>query len=88
MLSFRVTSKCHNRNGVSLLEIEVVEIEEDVTVLVVGLEGLGENVDFLFDEMVIQDERIFNLEQTSIGILGDLELVKDDIESKFLLTDQ
>ena len=42
------------------------------------LEG---NVDFLFDETVIQDERIFNLEQTSIGILGDIEVIKNDIES-------
>ena len=68
----------------TILEIQVVEIEEDVTVLGVGLEGLGENVDFLFEETIIQDKRIFNLEQTSIGILGDLQLVKDDIESKCL----
>ena len=36
---------------VALLEIQVVEIEEDVT-------GLVENVNFLFDEQIIQDERL------------------------------
>ena len=68
---------------VSLLEIQVVEIEEDLTDLGDDMMVLERNVDFLFDETVIQDERIFNLEQTSIGILGDLELVEDDVESKF-----
>ena len=62
---------------VALLEIQVDEIEDDVTLL----EG---DVNFLFEETIIQDERNFNLEQTSIGILGDLELVEDDIESLFL----
>ena len=58
---------------VSLLEFQIAEIEEDVTTLGVGLEGLGENVDFLFDERVIQDERIYNLEQTSIEIDEEVE---------------
>ena len=41
----------------------MVEIEEDVTGLSVDLIELDENVDFLFDETVIQDERLFSLEQ-------------------------
>ena len=53
----------------ALLEIQVGEIEEDVTSLGVGLAGLGENVDFLFDEQVIQDERLFSLEQTTVEIV-------------------
>ena len=61
----------------------MVEIEEDLTDLGDDMMVLEGNVDFLFDETVIQDERIFNLEQTSIGILGDIELVEDDVESKF-----
>ena len=56
---------------------DLTEIEEDVT-------GLDQDVNFLFEETIIQDERMFNLEQTSVGILGDLELAEDDIESKFL----
>ena len=58
---------------VSLLEIQVVEIEEDLTDLGDDVMLLEENVNFLFDETVIQDERIYNLEQTSIGILGDIQ---------------
>ena len=74
----------------TILESQVVEIEEDLTGLgedVFGLRldltELEGDVNFLFDETVIQDERIFNLEQTSIGILGELDLVEDHIESKF-----
>ena len=67
----------------SLLEIQVVEIGEDLTEIEEDVTGLDQDVNFLFEETIIQDERIFNLEQISIGILGDLELVKGDIESKF-----
>ena len=55
---------------VALLEIQVMEIEEDVV-------GLDEDVNFLFDEQVIQDERLFQLETES----GEIQ---DDIVSKFL----
>ena len=48
---------------VTILETQVVEIEEDITGLNVGLTEVDENVDFLFDEQVIQDERLFSLEQ-------------------------
>ena len=51
---------------VALLEIQVVEIEDDVT-------GLDQDVNFLFDEQVIQDARIFTLEQTSIEIDEQVE---------------
>ena len=46
-----------------------MEIEEDVT-------GLDQDINFLFEETIIQDERIFNLED-------DLDLAEDNIESKF-----
>ena len=41
---------------VALLEIQVIEIEEDVS-------DLDQDVNFLFDEQVIQDEKLLNLEQ-------------------------
>ena len=44
---------------VSLLEIQMIEMEEDVTLV----EG---DINILFDQQVIQDERLFILEQTSI----------------------
>ena len=58
---------------VALLEIQVVEIEEDVT-------GLVENVNFLFDEQIIQDERLFSLEQISIDVDDELDLVNEELE--------
>ena len=51
---------------VTILEIRVAHTEEDLT----ELEG---DVNFLFEQTIIQDERLFNLEQTMIGILGDLD---------------
>ena len=61
-----------------------MEIEEDITGLNVGLTEVDENVDFLFDEQVIQDERLLNLETKSDGIISELHLIKDDLESMFL----
>ena len=49
------------------------EIEGDVTLL----EG---DVNFLFDETVIQDERIFNLEEATDGISAELLTVNAEIE--------
>ena len=64
----------------SLLEIQVVEIQEDLTdtdedvteveARVTLLEG---DVNFLFDETIIQDARIFTLEQTSMVIDEEVE---------------
>ena len=45
----------------------------------VGLTEVDENVDFLFDEQVIQDERLLNLEETSDGIVGELDVIEDQL---------
>ena len=50
----------------ALLEIQLVVIQDEVS-------DLETNVDFLFDETVIQDERIFILEQTSARIDEEVE---------------
>ena len=50
----------------SLLELQVTDIRQDVS-------NLDENVDFLFDETVIQDERLFQLETETEGIEEDVE---------------
>ena len=55
----------------------MVEIEEDVT-------GLGQGVNFLFDEQIIQDERLLNLETETEEIDEQLVLINDDLESMFL----
>ena len=49
----------------------MVEIEEDVT-------GLDQNVNFLFDEQVIQDERLLTLEQEN-------DVIDNELESEILL---
>ena len=48
-------------------------LDDEVTDLEVNLIELEVDVNFLFDEQVIQDERIFNLEQTSIETNEDVE---------------
>ena len=55
------------------MEIQVVEIEEDITGLGVDLTELDENVDFLFDEQIIQDERLLNLEEETSVVNEEVE---------------
>ena len=63
---------------VSLLEIPMVVILDDVTGLGVDLTELEGDVEFLFGETVIQDERIFTLEQTTDAINAELDLIDDE----------
>ena len=53
----------------ALLEIQVIEIEEDVS-------DLDQDVNFLFDEQVIQDEKLLDLEQ-------ETEVIEQNIVGKF-----
>ena len=69
---------------VTILESQVIQIEEDITGLNIGLAEVDQNVDLLFDEQVIQDERLFTLEQTSLGILAELDSVEDELEGEFM----
>ena len=71
---------------VALLEIQVVviqddltQIDEDITGLGVDLTELEENVDFLFDEQIIQDERLLNLEETSVEVVVELAEINANI---------
>ena len=64
----------------TILESQVMEIEEDLTVLDEDLTGLEVDltelegdVNFLLDEQVIQDERLLTLEQTTDAINVELE---------------
>ena len=58
-----------------LLEIQVVVIQDEIM-------DLDEDVDFLFDGQIIQDERLLNLEETSTGILGELNVIDEAIEGE------
>ena len=64
--------------------IEILQnmtIEERVSLLELQVESVDEEFDFLFDETVNQDERLFSLKQ-------ETEEIEDDIVSKFLNTYQ
>ena len=61
---------------VSLLEIQVADIEGQIT-------DLDQDVNFLFDDQIIQDERIFSLEEGSDEINNQLVVIDDDVESKY-----
>ena len=58
---------------VTLLEIQVMDIREDLTTTEENVTDLDEDVNFLFDETVLQDERLFSLEQDNDVINQELE---------------
>ena len=58
---------------VAILEIQVEQIQNDVTDLGAGLTEVDDNVDFLFDEQVIQDERLLGLENRMLDIENKVE---------------
>ena len=67
---------------VALLQIQVVEIDEDLTDIderVILVEG---DVSFLFDEQVIQDERLLELEQTSDEFVVELAEIIVNIQGE------
>ena len=65
---------------VSLLEIQVAGLRENVNEVDEDVTGLDENVNFLFDEQVIQDERLLNLEEATNTINAQLVTVDDELE--------
>ena len=66
---------------VSLLEVQVADLREDVTVVQGGVVELDEDVDFLFDEQVIQDERLFSLEGGVNAIESDVVTINSELDS-------
>ena len=71
---------------VALLEIQVADIEEDVINTRIDLSELEGDVNFLFDEQVIQDERLLGLEQGINVIESNLVVIDDELESKCLFS--
>ena len=67
---------------VSLLEVQVADLREDVTVVQGGVVELDEDVDFLFDEQVIQDERLFSLEGAVNTIESDIVVINGELDSE------
>ena len=63
---------------VEILEGQVIVIEEDVT-------EPDQDVNFLYAEQIIQDERILDLEVQTGNIDDQLVLIDDNISSKLVL---
>ena len=71
---------------VTLLEIQVTDIREDLTTTDENVASLDQDVNFLFDEQVIQDERLFSLEEETGEIDEQLFVIDDAIESTYSST--
>ena len=61
--------------------IQNVTIEERVTLLEIQVVDLNQDVNFLFDEQVIQDERLLNLEEATDAINVELVLIDDQFDA-------
>ena len=61
---------------VEILEGQVVIIQNEIS-------DLDEDVDFLFEEQIIQDERLFSLEEETDEINDQLVAIDDDVASKY-----
>ena len=70
---------------VSLLEIQVVVIQDDLTEVDERVELLEGDVNFLFDEQVIQDERLLNLEQENDVIDTRLLLIDNELQGEIIV---
>ena len=68
---------------VALLEVQMSEVREDLATTDENVEDLDQDVNFLFDEQVIQDERLFSLEQTANDVDDNLDLINEELEGKF-----
>ena len=63
----------------SLLEIQVADLREDITVVQGDVADLDKDVNFLFDEQIIQDERLFSLEQISLQVAVELAEINANV---------
>ena len=57
---------------VSLLEVQVADLREDLTTVTDNVEEVEGEINFLFDEQVIQDELLLNLETEVDGMEEDI----------------
>ena len=60
-----------------MLEIQMVQVEDSVDGLGVDLTELEGDVDFLFDDQLIQDQRIFNVEEESSDLNENVQGMSD-----------
>ena len=88
-VSHRFDPKYHHRrtsdnSGESSGGDDVTGLNEDVIGLRVDHTQLEGDVNFLFDEQVIQDERLLGLEQTSVEVIVELAEISVKIQGWYL----
>ena len=64
--------------------VQNTTIEERVSLLEIQVADLDQDVNFLFDEQIIQDQRLFSLEQGTDEINVQLVNIDDELEGTFL----
>ena len=62
---------------VEMLEIQMVQAEDDIDNLGLDLTELEGDVNFLFDDQLIQNQRIFNLEEESSVLTENVQGVSN-----------
>ena len=67
-----------------VIQDDLIEMEDDFNDLEVDLTELEGDVDFLFDEQVIQDERLFSLEQENDVIDTRLLIIDNNLEGELI----
>ena len=60
------------------------DVREDLATTDENVADLDQDVNFLFGEQVIQDEKLLNLEQETDTNNGQLVVVDDDLESNII----
>ena len=73
-IQLKLTFKLASNESCS--NFQVGEIQDDITTL-------EQNDNFLFDEQVIQDERLLNLEVRSDETVDELNLIEESVQSEF-----
>ena len=58
------------------------DVREDLATTEENVADLDQDVNFLFDEQVIQDEKLLDLEQETDTINSQLFIIDDNLESK------
>ena len=63
----------------------MADLREDVTDIDGDVVELDEDVDFLFGEQLIQDERLLNLEEASVQVTAELTEINSNIQGRTLI---
>ena len=64
------------------IEVRVEILEGQVVIIQNEVSDIETDVNFLFEEQIIQDERLFSLEEETEEINDKLIVIDDDVESR------